>query len=64
MSTPELMPTRSWREIAQEVLREQNHDRALELAEELIRALDAERRPRMEGMDAERTPDQGGARGS
>ena len=53
MSTSELKPTRRWREIARQVLLEQDHEKALELAEELIRALDAESSQRMDGIDAD-----------
>jgi hypothetical protein len=52
MLTTEWKPTRSWREVAQLVLQEQDHDTALELAEELIRALGAGTMCRMEEISA------------
>ncbi len=43
---------RPWREIAKQASEEHDLHKALELAEELIHALDAESRKRMEGMSA------------
>jgi Fe2+ or Zn2+ uptake regulation protein len=53
MATSDLKPTRPWREVAELVLQEQDHVKALELAEELIRALDAESRRHMDQVKAE-----------
>ena len=40
MSQVDMRPPRSWRDIAQQAAHEENPQRALELAQELIRALD------------------------
>ena len=47
MSQADLKPPRSWREIARLTAQEQNPQRVLELAQELIRALDIESNRRM-----------------
>jgi len=52
VSISELKPTRSWREVAQLVLQEHDHEKAIELAEELIRALGAGTMCRMEEISA------------
>jgi hypothetical protein len=53
MAASDLKPYRPWREVAELVLHEQDHEKALELAQELIRALDAESRKRMEQVKAD-----------
>jgi len=53
VSISELKPTRSWREVAQLVLQEHDHEKAIELAEELIRALDRESRQRTAQVKAD-----------
>jgi hypothetical protein len=53
MAIFDLKPTRPWRELAHLVLQEQDHEKALELAEELIRALDRESRQRMDQVKAD-----------
>ena len=47
MSQVDVKPPRSWRDIAQLAAQEQNPQRVLELARELIRALDAESNRRL-----------------
>jgi len=47
MSQVDVKPSRSWREIARLTAQEQNPHRVLELAQELIRAIDAESNRRM-----------------
>jgi hypothetical protein len=49
MSEVDVKPPRSWREIAWLTAQEQNPQRVRELAQELIRALDAENNRRMPG---------------
>ncbi len=52
MSQGEVTPRRPWREIAKQVSEEHDHDKAAELVQELIRALDAESRERMRHITA------------
>ena len=52
MSQGEVKPRRSWREIAKQVSEEYDDERAFELVQELIRALDAESRERMRRVSA------------
>jgi hypothetical protein len=48
MSQTNSKPTRSWREIAQLAASEHDPQRVLQLAQELVRALDAESDKRMQ----------------
>jgi hypothetical protein len=61
MSQGDVKPPRSWRDIAQQVAKEDNPDAAVELAEELIRALDAESRKRMAQITPEDKANEKGA---
>jgi len=54
MSKPDMTPLPSWREIARRASEEHDPNKALELAEQLIRALDKESRRRMDGINTER----------
>jgi len=54
MSKDDVKPLRSWHEIAKQVSEEDDPNRILELAEELIRALDAQSRKIMDEI----TPDE------
>jgi hypothetical protein len=53
MPKGDMKPLRPWRELARRVTEENDADKSLELAEELIRALDAESRRGMERMTPE-----------
>lgn len=48
MPKDDLKPSRSWREIAETLTKETDHKTAMQLAEELIRALDRESMKRMD----------------
>jgi len=50
MSQDDLKPLRHWREIAKEASEGHDPNKALELAEELIRALDKESRRHMDDL--------------
>jgi len=56
MSQVDVKPPRSWREIAQFAAQEQNPQRVLELARELIRALDAQSNRRLAQSGNNRKP--------
>jgi hypothetical protein len=50
-------PIRPWREIAALAAKEDDHEKAMELVQELIRALDAESNRRMDNVSArEKSP--------
>ena len=53
MSQGDLKPPRPWREIAKHAPQPVDPETSLELAQELIHALDAESRKRMEHVSAE-----------
>ena len=53
MSNADVKPLPSWRDLAKQTAEEHDLNRALEPAQELIRALDKESRRRMEGVKAE-----------
>jgi len=53
MSNSDMTPLPSWREIALQAAEQKDPNKALQLAEELIRALDRESRRRMDEIKAE-----------
>jgi hypothetical protein len=53
MSDTDSTPIPSWREIAKQTVAERDPSKTLELAEELIRALDAESRQHMDQVKAD-----------
>ena len=52
MSNHDMEPLRSWREIAKQAAEEHDPNNVLQLAQELIRALDKETSERMDGVNA------------
>ena len=50
-STIDMKPFRSWREIAKQAAEEHDPDKVLQLAQELVRALDRETSERMDGVN-------------
>ena len=52
MSHDDVKPLRSWRDIAKQTAEEHDPNEVLKLAQELIRALDAESNHRMESVSA------------
>ena len=56
MSNHEMKPLRSWREIAKQAAEELDPNNVLQLAEELIRALDRESRKRVDGVKVKEEP--------
>ena len=57
MSNQDMTPLRSWREIAKQAAEEYDPNNVLQLAQELIRALDRETSERMGGVDAKEETD-------
>lgn len=54
MSNQDMTPLRSWREIAKQAAEEHDPNNVLQLAQELIRALDRETSERVHGVDAKK----------
>jgi len=52
MPQDDVKPLRSWRELAKLTAEEHDPDKALELAQQLIQALDAQSRKRMDQVNA------------
>ena len=52
MSNHDMKPLRSWREIAKQAAEEHDPNNVLQLAQELIRALDRESSEHMDGVNA------------
>ena len=61
MSRVDVKPSRSWREIAQLAANEQNPQKVLQLAQELIRALDLESDEQMGKITAAQKAEKGAA---
>lgn len=62
MSQDDVKPLRSWQDIARLTAKEKDPTKALELAQELIRALDEESRKRMDNVSAAEKSSEKGAR--
>lgn len=61
MSQSDMKPTRNWREIAARVAAENDSKKVLDLAQELIRTLDAETSTRLEQVTVDDKTGEDGA---